>query len=213
MQSLQHVPGEQTIQFLEPRTPCVPRPCAAEVISQFRNKKRQYNESFEKEPYPYTSLVSQDILSTHSHMERFSQPVSFETEGDLAHTQQSIACVSPSQVGEQCDRSRYVSAQSHLRGLDGKSRKFDPAKVVVSTPLCVTGPRARLRSNLDDTKPVACRPVIRCGKSGCTGSCPLSSVECGYTGGKKPATCWTCGKHSRDRTSLSQTLRPPKVKG
>ena len=29
------------------RTPCVPRLCAVEVISQFRNKKRQHNESFE----------------------------------------------------------------------------------------------------------------------------------------------------------------------
>ena len=57
------------------RTPCVPRPCAAEVISQLRNKRRQRNESFEKEPYPYTSSVSQDIQSTHSHLERFSQPV------------------------------------------------------------------------------------------------------------------------------------------
>ena len=54
------------------RTPCVPRPCAAEVISQFRNKKRQHNESFEKEPYPETSSVSQDIPSTRSHMERLS---------------------------------------------------------------------------------------------------------------------------------------------
>ena len=68
------------------RTPCVPRPCAAEVISQFRNKKKQHNESFEKEPCPYTSSVSQDIQSTHSHKERFSQAVSSETEGDLART-------------------------------------------------------------------------------------------------------------------------------
>ena len=90
------------------RNPCVPLPCAAEVISQVRNKKRPHNESFEKEPHPYTSSVSQDIPSTHSHMERLSQPVSSETEGDLANTQQSITCASPSQVGEQCHRSRCV---------------------------------------------------------------------------------------------------------
>ena len=82
------------------RTPCVPRPCAADVIFQFRNKKRRHNESFETVPYPCTSSVNQDFLSTHSHMERLSQPVSSETEGDLAHTQQSTTCASPSQVGE-----------------------------------------------------------------------------------------------------------------
>ena len=42
--------------------------------------------------------------------------------------------------------------------------------------------------------PVACRLVIKCGKAGCTGSCPLSVVECGYKAGKKPATCRTCGR-------------------
>ena len=83
-------------------------------------------------------------------MERLSQLVPYETEGDFAHTQQFITCASPSQVGEQCDRSWYVSAQPHLRGMDGKSRKFDPAKGVVNTPLCVTGPRDPLRPNLDD---------------------------------------------------------------
>ena len=148
-------------------------------------------------------------------MERFSQPVSSETEGDLAHTQQSITCASPSQVGEQCDRSRYVLAQPHLRGMDGKSRKFDTAKGVVNTPLCVTGPRALLRSKIDDpeecelhcsvdesvcwdethrTEPVACCPIIKSGTTGCTGSSPLSVVEDGYTAGKKPATCEICGK-------------------
>ena len=131
------------------RTPCVPRPCAAEVISQFRNK-RQHNESFETVPFPCTSSVNQDILGTHSRVERLSQPVSSGTEGDLAHTQQSITCASPSQVGEHCVRSRYVSAQSHFRGMDGKSRKFDPGKGVVNTPLCVSEPRVPLRSNLDD---------------------------------------------------------------
>ena len=34
--------------------------------------------------------------------------------------------------------------------MNGKSRKFDPAKCVVNTPLCVTGPKAPSRSNLDD---------------------------------------------------------------
>ena len=81
------------------RTPCVPRPCAAEVVSQFRSKKRRHNESFETAPYPCTSSVNQDILSTHSHLERLSQrlsqPVSSETEDDRAHTQQyNYLCLS-----------------------------------------------------------------------------------------------------------------------
>ena len=41
--------------------------------------------------------------------------------------------------------------------------------------------------------PVVGRPIIKCGKSGCTGSCPLSVVEHGCKAGRKPATCSTCG--------------------
>ena len=169
------------------RNPCVPRPCAAEVISQFRNKKRQHNEGFEKEPYPYTSSVSQDIQSTHSRMERFSQ--------------QFITCASPSQVGEHCDRRRYVSSPTFLTAARG----------VVKTPLCVTGPRAPLRSNLDDperwelpcsvdesvrwdeahrTEPVACCPIIKCGTTGCIASCPLS--------GRIWVHSWEQASHVRD---------------
>ena len=109
-----------------------------------------------------------------------------------------------------------------------ESRKFDPGKGVVSTPLCVTEPRVPLRSNLDDpedwylpcsvdesvcwdevprTDLVACCPIIKCGKSGCTGSCPLSAVEYGYTAGKKPATRRTCGKtFPRPNVTLSDLL-------
>ena len=83
-------------------------------------------------------------------MDRFSQLVSLEPEVGFAHTQQPITCASPSHVGEQCDGSRYVSAQSRFRGMDGKNRKLDSAKGVVNTPICVAGPRAPLRSNLDD---------------------------------------------------------------
>ena len=55
--------------------------------------------------------------------------------------------------------------------------------------------------------PVACRPIIKCGKSGCTGSCPLSVVGYGYTAGKKPATCRTCGKtFPRPNVTLSDFL-------
>ena len=55
--------------------------------------------------------------------------------------------------------------------------------------------------------PVACRPVIKCGKSCCSGYCPLSVVEYGYTAGKEPATCRTCGKtFPRPNVTLSDFL-------
>ena len=40
-------------------------PCAAEVISQFRNKKSRHNESFETEPYPQ-HLIGQSGHPKHS---------------------------------------------------------------------------------------------------------------------------------------------------
>ena len=167
-------------------------------------------------------------------MERFSQSVSSETEGDLAHTQLSITCASPSQVGEQCHRSRYVSAQSYLRGIDGTSRKFDPGKGVVNTPLCVTGPRAPLRSNLDDpeewelprsvdesvcwgeahrTELVACRPIIKCGRQSALGLVLSLRWNMGTQLGKSQPRARPAGKHSRVLKSLSQIPRLPKVKG
>ena len=58
--------------------------------------------------------------------------------------------------------------------------------------------------------PVACRPIIKCGKSGCTGSCPLSVLEYGYKVGKKPATCRTCGKtFPRPNVTLSDFFPAP----
>ena len=96
-------------------------------------------------------------------------------------------------------------------GMDGKSRKFDPGKGVVNTPLCVTEPRVPLRSNLDDpkewelpcsdgesacwdevhrTKLVSCCPIIKCGTMECAGSCLLSVAEYGYS--------WDGASHVRD---------------
>ena len=37
--------------------------------------------------------------------------------------------------------------------------------------------------------PVDCRPIIKCGKSGCVGSCPLSVMGRGFSAGTEPATC------------------------
>ena len=104
--------------------------------------------------------------------------------------------------------------------MDCKSRKFEPDKGVVNTLLCVTEPRVPLRDGesacwdeVHRTEPVACRPIVKCGIMGCTGSCPLSVVEFGYTVGNEPATCETCGKNSRVQKSLSQIPRLSKVKG
>ena len=48
--------------------------------------------------------------------------------------------------------------------------------------------------------PVACRPIIKCGKSSCTGSCPLSVVEYGIQlGGSQP------------RAGLAETFPRPNV--
>ena len=118
--------------------------------------------------------------------------------------------------------------------MDGKSRKLDSAKVVVNTPSSAAdelvaspetqtkvdsddpnGPRAPLRSNVDDPEEwelpcsdsesvcwdeayrmelVACRPTIKCGTTGCTGSCPISVVGHRFSAGKKPAACGFCVK-------------------
>ena len=132
------MPRQQTIQFLEPNSLCPAATCSRSHIP------------IQKQDDSTTRALRQNPIL--AHMERLSQPVS--SEGDLAHTQQSITCVSPSQVGQHFDRSR---------GMDGKSRKFDPGKSVVNTPLCVTGPRVPLRSNLDDPASDPAHLICSCG--------------------------------------------------
>ena len=64
--------------------------------------------------------------------------------------------------------------------------------------------------------PFACRPIIKCGKSGCTGSCPLCVVEYGYEAGRKPATCRVSGKtFPRPNVTLSNffPVKSDKKKG
>ena len=211
------------------RHPCVPRPSAAVVISQFRNKKRQHintsagnscpvpgqsgessktsSKHDEKEAYHCTSLGGQDIQCTHSHPDHLPLPVSLQPEDDLAHTHQCCD-YSISQAAEQSGENQHVLTKLHVCDMEGKRRKIasfaDPG-----------GPRAPLRSTFDDPEgwdtsgseeecvhrdvvhrmaPVDDLPIIKCGNSGCTGSCPLSVVEYGYQAGKKPAPCRTCGK-------------------
>ena len=159
------------------RTPYVPRPRAADVISRFRNKKRRHNESFETVPYPCTLSVKQDILSTRVVWSDSLSLCLLKLKVTL-HTLynpllvplllKSVSIVS--EVG-MFQRNRILVAAN-----------LTPGKGVVKTPLCATEPRVPLRSNLDDpeeweppcsdsesacwdevhrTEPVACRPIIK----------------------------------------------------
>ena len=137
MQSLQRVPRRQTIHSV-----------SGTELLVFRGRVRQ-KSSPNSETRKGSTTRTQTIRLMASLFSHRSVRTS-KGECDFAHTQQFSTCASPSQVGEQCDGSRYVSAQSHLRGMDGKSRRLDSAKGAANTPICVAGPRAPLRSFLDD---------------------------------------------------------------
>ena len=73
------------------------------------------SERFGKDSKLYTSSVSQDIHSTHSHLDRSSLPVPTERNEDLAHTQQfcdylSLFC------------GHHVLSNLHFVGMEGKER-------------------------------------------------------------------------------------------
>ena len=75
------------------------------------NADKMFSKRFGKDAKPYTSSVSQDIHSTHSHLDRFSLPVSPERYGDLAHTQQFCDYLSLFQEGEQSGRGHRQGAE------------------------------------------------------------------------------------------------------
>ena len=62
---------------------------------------------------------------------------------------------------------------------------------------------------------VACRPIIKCGRTGCAGWCPSSVVEHGYQVGKKEASHVPDLRDdfSRATTSLCPISCPKLVKG
>ena len=139
-----------------------PRPSAAVVISQFKNKKRQHintsegnscsvlgqsgersktsSKHDEKEFYHCSSWCGQDIQCTHTHPDHLPLLVSLKPEDDLAHTHQCCD-YSISQAAEQSGESQYVLTKLHVCGMEGKRRKLasfaDPG-----------GPRAPLRSEI-----------------------------------------------------------------
>ena len=176
------------------RTPCVPRPCAAEVISQFRNKKRQHNTytddwAYGKSAFPcFVSLK----VTLHTLNNSVLPPLLLKSVS------------SGKEVGMFRRSGTFVAWM-----------RRDTHVILVNTPIVAAGPRASSRSNADDpeewelpcsdgesvcwdeahrTEPVACRPIIKCGMTGCTGSCPTSVVGHGYTAEKEPDTCEMCGK-------------------
>ena len=135
------------------RTPCVPRPCAADVISQIRNKKRQHNAYTDdsaccKSVFPSAGSCAtsaptrrhetSDVESGQGAASLISNTFWPKLEATVTgidppclfplslkvtlHTQQFCVCTSPSQVGEQCDGSRYVSAQMQICDRSGKER-------------------------------------------------------------------------------------------
>ena len=92
-------------------------------------------------------------------------------------------------------------------GMDGKSRKFDPAKGVVNTPMCVTGPRAPLRSNLDDPE------EWELPSSHGLGLVRHPWRDTGFQLGRSQTRARSVGKHSRVLPSIYQTSLLPEVKG
>ena len=209
--------------------PCVPRPNAAAVISQFQIRKRQLintsagnschvldhsgarnkisSKHDEKVLLHCTSLGYRDIQCTHSHPEHHPLPVSLEPELDLAHTHQ---CYSLSQAAEQSGESHHVLTKLHGYGLEGKRRR-------IASSADAGGPKAPLRSNFDDPVafseeecsqqdvvqrmvPVAGSPIITCGTSGCSGSCRVSAVEHGTKLGRSQPHVRPMGGFSRART-------------
>ena len=198
------------------RHPCSPRPRAAVVISHSRNGKRLYinmsvgnsrsSLDLSGKRHHCTPLGGQDIQCTHSHQ-------------DHLHP-----------IDEQSVESQPVLAHLHGCGMEDKRRKT----ASFAEP---GGPSAPLWSNFDDPEgwdifdseeecvqrdvvqrmaPVACRPIIKCGNSGCTGTGLLSVVEYGYKAGTKPVTCRTCGKiFPRPNVTLSdfKPVKSDKKKG
>ena len=171
-------------------------------------------------------MGGQDIQCTNSHPDHLPLPVSLQHEDDLTHTHQ-CSDYSISQSAEQSGESQHVLTKLHVCGIEGKRRKIasfaDPG-----------GHRAPLRSNLDDPEgsdtsgseeefvqrdgvhrmaPLAGRPIVKCGISGCAGSCPLSVVEMGTKLGRSQLHVGPVGRFFRARTSLESRVEAPLLPG
>ena len=92
------------------------------LFTQVGECRQMSCERFGKDSKLYTSSVSQDIHSTHSHLDRSSLPVSPERDGDLAHTQQFCDYLSLFQEGEQSGSGQHVSSNLRFRGMEGQER-------------------------------------------------------------------------------------------
>ena len=92
------------------------------LFAQVGECRQMFSERFGKDSKLYTSLVSQDIHSTHSHLDRSPLPVPTERDGDLAYTQHFCDCLSLFQEGEQSGSGQHVLSNLHFRGMEGKER-------------------------------------------------------------------------------------------
>ena len=205
------------------RTPCVPRPFAADV-SCFRKKKRHnMNASTDNSVSGKSgfSTVASRVTSTSTRGYAVSgldpgTPVSL----DARFTEDpSLPSCLPNMLRQLVKSGGSFSTSepvvfSELHDVN------DMRSIVASDDR--NGPRAPLRSNFDDPDeweptetpsdqlsfptsvlvgqtgeahrmdPVACRPIIKCRKSGCARACTPSEVVHGYQAGKETVTCKIC---------------------
>ena len=91
------------------------------LFAQVGECRQMFSERFGKVFKPYTSSVSQDIHSTHSHLDRYSLPVSPVCDCDLVHTPQ-FCDLSLFQEGEWSGGGQHVLSNLHFRVMEGKER-------------------------------------------------------------------------------------------
>ena len=90
------------------------------LFAQVGECRQLFSERFGKDSKPYTSSVSQDIHSTHSHPDRSSMPALPVHVGDPAYTQQFCDYLSLFQEGEQSGSGQHVLSNLHFRGMEGQ---------------------------------------------------------------------------------------------
>ena len=87
------------------------------LFAQVGECRQLFSERFGKDSKPYTSSVSQDIHSTHGHLDRSSMPAPPVHVGDPAYTQQFCDYLSLFQKGEQSGSAQHVLSNLHFRGM------------------------------------------------------------------------------------------------
>ena len=218
------------------RTPCVPRPCAADVISRLRNKKRQHrNAATDMSVCGKSSFFTVPVTSTSTRRCEVSvldpgTPVSLCVRSTIGSSLHSCMPNMPRQFSEYGGSfsASEIAAFSEWHDVHDMRPQVDS-----DDP---NGPRASLRSNFDDPdgreptecpgdhfsfptsvdgqtgEVVACRPTIQCGMFGVHW---ILSARCGgiWVPRLEAATCWICGEaYPRPGASLPDSLPASGVK-